>query len=355
MAAKSSKFLIDTYPLVIQPTVAKALGLEDAIILQQIQYWLNHNEKEESELPEDKRLHYHDERWWTYNAVTSWQIKNFPFMSIDTIKKAIARLEATGILLSGNYNQMKLDRTKWYSIDYDRMEAYMEAWRKLGSIPRYSNEYNLEAITSSISVNHTNGLESITPTDSSEAHQAIPETNTETSTETTTTKAAHAVVVPTDSPIEKTQDKSQFVETPLNPDFARVAQVWQTEIGILSGITLTKVLMYLTGGEGIRPVPVDWFIEAIEKAAMANVRKPNYIFGTLNNWLVDGKQDAKKPAAQTAPKTGCGHVYDGAKAPAAKGQVCQAGMIRWQEVDAMGNIEPLEAVCPNCQGNWQNA
>ena len=39
-------------------------------------------------------------------------------MSISTIKRAILRLEGRGLLKSSQFNKMKIDKTKWYSIDY---------------------------------------------------------------------------------------------------------------------------------------------------------------------------------------------------------------------------------------------
>ena len=35
--------------------------------------------------------------------------------------RAFHALEKEGYLISGNYNRLKLDKTKWYSIDYDKL------------------------------------------------------------------------------------------------------------------------------------------------------------------------------------------------------------------------------------------
>ena len=44
-----------------------------------------------------------------------------PFWSESTIKRTIKSLEEQGYLLSANYNRLKMDKTKWYSIDYEKL------------------------------------------------------------------------------------------------------------------------------------------------------------------------------------------------------------------------------------------
>ena len=103
-----SKLLIDEPPLQVLPTLAKVIGLNEAIILQQVHYWLNENGKT------------YEGKKWIYNTYADWR-KQFPFWSESTIKRTIKRLEEQGLLISGNFNRMKLDRTKWYTINYEKL------------------------------------------------------------------------------------------------------------------------------------------------------------------------------------------------------------------------------------------
>ena len=115
-----SDLLIDDYPLMVLPHLATKIGLNEAIFLQQVQYWLKNTSK-----TNDKDImakHYHDERWWVYNTFEQWQ-EQFPFWSIRTIKRIVTNLENMGLLVSDNYNKMGYDRTKWYTIDYDVLES----------------------------------------------------------------------------------------------------------------------------------------------------------------------------------------------------------------------------------------
>ncbi len=103
-----SRLLIDEPPLQVLPSLAVAIGLNEALVLQQFHYWLQRSQ------------HEHDGRKWIYNTFEVWQ-QQFPFWSLRTIKTVIGNLEKTGLVLTGNYNAHSWDRTKWYSIDYDKI------------------------------------------------------------------------------------------------------------------------------------------------------------------------------------------------------------------------------------------
>lgn len=101
--------LLQEPPLVIQPSLAFALGLHEAIILQQIQYWVSSPKAQER-----------DGKRWVYNSYPDWQ-QQFPFLSCDQIARAIRHLETNKVLVTGNYNTKTSDRTKWYTIDYEAL------------------------------------------------------------------------------------------------------------------------------------------------------------------------------------------------------------------------------------------
>lgn len=103
--------LLDDRPLVIQPKLAELLGdLDEAVILQQIHYWLV------------KNANIKDGYSWVYNSMVEWN-KQFPWLSLKTLKRKFKSLEDKGLLITGNYNKAKFDRTKWYRIDYDAFSS----------------------------------------------------------------------------------------------------------------------------------------------------------------------------------------------------------------------------------------
>lgn len=108
-----NNLLLDEYPLLVMPNLATKIGLNESIILQQIHYWLEINKKTNN--------NFKDGFYWSYNSYEKWQ-EQFPFWSLSTIKRTIKKLESYGLVISGNYNKMKIDRTKWYRIDYEMLE-----------------------------------------------------------------------------------------------------------------------------------------------------------------------------------------------------------------------------------------
>lgn len=86
-------YLFDEQPIIANKTLARALGLNEALVLQQINYWIEINKK--------SGKNYHDEKYWTYNSIRAWQEKDFDYMGVDTVKRTFAKLEKAGYLLIG--------------------------------------------------------------------------------------------------------------------------------------------------------------------------------------------------------------------------------------------------------------
>lgn len=122
----SSKLLINEYPLIVIPSLAVKIGLNEAIVLQQINYWLQNTEQSKKMNPKGYEFHCHEGRVWIYNTLKSW-MEQFPFWSEKTIRRTIANLEEIGVVLSGEFNTMPTDRTKWYSIDFEKLDSLPSA------------------------------------------------------------------------------------------------------------------------------------------------------------------------------------------------------------------------------------
>lgn len=105
-----SKLLIQESPMMIIPSLAVKIGLNESVVLQQIHYWLSTSS------------HMVKGRKWIYNTYQQWQ-KQFPFWSESTIKRTIHSLEKKGFLISENWNTSKMDKTKWYTIDYEKLNS----------------------------------------------------------------------------------------------------------------------------------------------------------------------------------------------------------------------------------------
>jgi hypothetical protein len=112
---RTSRLLINESPLMVMPSLAKTIGINEAVILQQIHYWLN----------PDHNKNYYDNKHWVYNSYDDW-LKQFKFMSKSTLRRAIAKLESFKILFSQKVHSKKSDHTKWYTIDYDKLNKFTE-------------------------------------------------------------------------------------------------------------------------------------------------------------------------------------------------------------------------------------
>lgn len=108
----SGRLLISGSPLIVMPLLAEKIGLNEAIIIQQIHYWISN--------PLNENIK--DGRVWVYNTYEQW-IKQFPFWSRSTIKLTILSLQNKRLLITGSFNKKRSDRTKWYTIDYDSFEC----------------------------------------------------------------------------------------------------------------------------------------------------------------------------------------------------------------------------------------
>ncbi len=87
---------------------ALAHGVEKAVLLYNIRFWLEKNLMNEHNIK--------DGYAWTYNSGAAFA-GIFPYFSLTSIKRWLSELEAAGVLKScGEYNRSKFDKTKWYTI-----------------------------------------------------------------------------------------------------------------------------------------------------------------------------------------------------------------------------------------------
>ena len=90
-------------------------GLEESIIIQSFQFWINKNVAENN--------NFNDGRFWTYNTFESLS-KFFPYMTARSVKYAISNLVKRGVFLKGKYNKMAYDQTIWYAFEDEQKWLY---------------------------------------------------------------------------------------------------------------------------------------------------------------------------------------------------------------------------------------
>lgn len=108
-----SKLLINEQPLQVLPSLANIIGLNEAIVLQQLHFFLRISRNKVGG------------RSWVYNTINDWQAE-FSFWSVKTVQRTIENLEKSGLVVSTDkFNKMKMDKTKWYTIDYQKLNEIL--------------------------------------------------------------------------------------------------------------------------------------------------------------------------------------------------------------------------------------
>lgn len=100
--------LMPSRPIVINPDLAFSIGLNEAIALQQVNYWL----KETTSGLERDGVR------WIYNTNEQW-LEQFPFWSESTLKRTFTRLKNLGVLKVEQLNKSQRDMTNYYTINYE--------------------------------------------------------------------------------------------------------------------------------------------------------------------------------------------------------------------------------------------
>ncbi|HEJ7884122.1 TPA: conserved phage C-terminal domain-containing protein [Serratia liquefaciens] len=100
--------LLPSRPIVVIPELAMRVGLNEAMLLQQVHYWAT----------ETTSGIEHGGRRWVYNTIAEW-MEQFPFLSESSIKRAFASLKAQGIIYVEKLSSDPRDKTNFYAINYE--------------------------------------------------------------------------------------------------------------------------------------------------------------------------------------------------------------------------------------------
>ncbi|MGC0845358.1 conserved phage C-terminal domain-containing protein [Pantoea agglomerans] len=169
--------LLKVKPLVISPMLALRIGINEAIVLQQICYWL-----------EDTTAGVeYDGKRWVYNSINAWN-EQFPWWTAKTIQRTVSSLKKMGLIYVEQLKKRQHDQTNYYAINY--------------ASPLLSDRDNLSL---SKETNCPNRKGQSVPMDKVKLSQSIGSTcptlteiTTENTTEITTTPSCQVAVQPDD-------------------------------------------------------------------------------------------------------------------------------------------------------------
>lgn len=231
-----SKLLLDDEPLVILPKLAAAIGLNEAIILQQLHYWL------------EKSKNVRDGFRWVYNTYEEWQ-KQFPFWSESTIKRTIKKLEGQHLIIVGKYNKLKIDNTKWYRIDYEVLQNIENNTTGQNDQTCDQNDQTTGQNDQTNRAKWSGGRGNL--------DRPLPEITTETTTDKNDDVDKHPLI---DEEFQKSYNYLLQNNIPLS-------ETAMQDLGEFSDVLGSQIIM-----------------EAVDRAVDQNAKRWKYISGILFNW-----------------------------------------------------------------------
>lgn len=258
--------LFNFRPLVINPELAVRIGLNESIILQQVNYWLVDREQGVD----------HDGRRWVFNSYEAW-VKQFPFWSVDTVKRAFTSLVKQGVMDVEQLNKSQHDRTNFYTINFGS-ELLKEP---------------SEEMPCSMSANCPDRQEQVAPMDEGKSASSLQVTTTYITTEITKPLGAQAAASTPDKPAKseyspefETAWKAYPARQGSNPK-NKAYQSWSARLR--EGVSVEAML------QGVNRYAA--YQQALGKIGTEFVMQGTRFFGTglefENAWVVAGTQQAK--------------------------------------------------------------
>lgn len=95
--------ILDSRPLVLSAELATEIGLNEAIFLQQLNFWLKKTKNGKK---------------YVYKTYEEWK-KELPFWSISTIKRTVAKLKKMGLIKT-----QKITQSNLYFLNNDKFDNY---------------------------------------------------------------------------------------------------------------------------------------------------------------------------------------------------------------------------------------
>jgi hypothetical protein len=141
--------------------LATQFSIEEAIIIHHFQHWIRINKVAGRNLK--------DGRTWTYQTKRDIA-PHFPYFSYDQVRRICDKLVEKGVLLQGNYNKTKMDKTCWFAfsdeaafqVDDDAIQKMFTIGNSAKSIGNSANSIGKSAkpIPDSIPYTKTRDIES---------------------------------------------------------------------------------------------------------------------------------------------------------------------------------------------------
>lgn len=101
----------------LNTNIAVDYDVNIALFLDSVKFWTFNN------LANKRNVH--DGFCWTYNTLEAFQV-TFPFWTKRQLETIISNAVKAGLIMKGNYNKNRYDRTCWYALTYKAYDYFPE-------------------------------------------------------------------------------------------------------------------------------------------------------------------------------------------------------------------------------------
>lgn len=92
--------------------LASKYGIECAILIHHFQHWIEYNQR--------LKRNFYEGRTWTYQTLKEIAA-HYPYLDEYSVCRLLKKLVKEGILIKGNFNKSKFDKTQWYAFKNEEM------------------------------------------------------------------------------------------------------------------------------------------------------------------------------------------------------------------------------------------
>lgn len=138
--------------------IAKEYGIVPAILINNFYFWYEKNRA--------NNIHNYEGKFWVYNSMKAFK-ELFPYLTERQLNYALQTLIEKGLLIKGNFNEKKMDRTLWYTLT-DEAIAILQNCKLhftnlsnandkiVKAIPYINTNNNINNINNNSNINHNN-------------------------------------------------------------------------------------------------------------------------------------------------------------------------------------------------------
>jgi len=91
--------------------IAKDYGIDVALMYKHVTHWVNYNKA--------RKTNFNEGRYWFYNTIDEIAA-HFPYWSAKQVERILKKMFDLKLILKGNFNKTPMDRTGWYTVNYEK-------------------------------------------------------------------------------------------------------------------------------------------------------------------------------------------------------------------------------------------